>query len=65
LPRDQRTGTDAKQAAGRLAKKIIAWSGAAKPTSLRHDAAEAILVGAFGVLELGWLSRVPPEWRSR
>lgn len=65
LPRDQRTGTDAKQAAGRLARKIIDWSGAARPTSLRHDAAEAILVGAWGVLELGWLGAVPPEWRAR
>ena len=65
LPRDQRTGADAQQAAGRLAKRIIAWSGAASPTSLRHDAAEAILVGAWGVLELGWLSAVPAEWRAR
>ena len=29
--------------------------GAAHPTSLRHDAAEAILIGLWGVLEVGWL----------
>jgi hypothetical protein len=65
LPRDQRTGSDAKQAAGKLARRIIEWSGAPRPTSLKHDAAEAILVGTWGVLELGWLTAVPPEWRNR
>ncbi|MFP2934398.1 hypothetical protein ACLESO_56645, partial [Pyxidicoccus sp. 3LG] len=37
--------------------------GAAKPTSLRHDAAEAVLLGLWGVLEVGWLDRVPVELR--
>ncbi len=45
LPRQQRTGKQAKQVANELAREIIENSGAAKPTSLRHDAAEAILVG--------------------
>lgn len=45
LPRQQRTGKQAKQVADDLAREIIERSGAAKPTSLRHDAAEAILVG--------------------
>jgi len=45
LPRQQRTGKQAKQVADELAREIIEKSGAAKPTSLRHDAAEAILVG--------------------
>jgi len=45
LPRQQRSGRQAKQVADDLAREIIAKSGAAKPTSLRHDAAEAILVG--------------------
>lgn len=63
LPRDQRKGADAKRAADRLARKIIEWSGATRPTSLRHDAAEAIAAGAWGVLELGWLKAVPAAWR--
>jgi hypothetical protein len=45
LPRQQRTGKQAKQVADELARGIIEQAGAAKPTSLRHDAAEAILVG--------------------
>lgn len=45
LPRQQRTGKQAKQVADDLAREIIGRSGSTKPTSLRHDAAEAILVG--------------------
>ncbi|GMV40974.1 MAG: hypothetical protein AMXMBFR64_26900 [Myxococcales bacterium] len=59
--REQRAGEDAKRAADRLARRVIAWSGAPSPTSLRHDAAEAILIGLWGVLEAGWLERLPPE----
>jgi hypothetical protein len=51
----------AKRDADALARRVIAWSGAARPTSLRHDAAEAVLVGLWGVLELGWLASLPPE----
>ena len=58
-PRDQRTGPNAKRHAGELARRIIEWSGAPRPTSLRHDAAEAILIGLWGVLELGWLPALP------
>lgn len=61
--REQRSGAKAKETADGLARRIIGWSGAAKPTSLRHDAAEAILIGFWGVLELGWLAAVPPEVR--
>jgi hypothetical protein len=63
LPREQRRGTEAKRSAGRLARRVIAWSNAPRPTSLRHDAAEAILIGLFGVLELGWLRGLPAEVR--
>ena len=56
LPREQRTGPAAKQHADRLARRVIAWSDAPRPTSLRHDAAEAILLGLWAVSELGWLS---------
>ena len=49
LPRQQRTGKQAKQVADDLAREIIERSGAAKPTSLRHDAAEAILAGWWAI----------------
>ena len=44
-------------------RRIIDWSGAPRPTSLRHDAAEAILIGFWGVLDAGWLPAIPPELR--
>lgn len=59
LPREQRTGVDAKRHAGEMARKIIDWSGAPRPTSLRHDAAEAILIGIWGLLHFGWIEAVP------
>jgi hypothetical protein len=51
----------AKRDADALARLVIAWSGATRPTSLRHDAAEAVLIGLWGALELGWLEGLPPE----
>ncbi|HET7460891.1 MAG TPA: hypothetical protein VFJ82_06575 [Longimicrobium sp.] len=62
-PREQRTGVQAKLTADGLARRIIDWSGAPRPTSLRHDAAEAILVGFWAVLEVGWLSGIPQSLR--
>ncbi|MEM0960996.1 MAG: hypothetical protein AAGK21_00485 [Bacteroidota bacterium] len=60
LPREQRRGADAKSAADGLARAIIEWSGAKRPKgSLRHDAAEAIAIGLWGVLDVGWLDGVP------
>ena len=59
LPRNRRSGGDAKEAADRLARRVIEWSGAPGPTSLRHDAAEAILVGLGAVLRVGWLEESP------
>jgi len=64
LPRQQRSGRDAKQHAGDLARRVIAWSGLKRPTSLRHDAAEAILTGLYAVLQLGLVEDLPPELRS-
>lgn len=58
-PRQQRSGADAKQHADQLARRIIDWSGAPRPTSLRHDAAEAILIGLWGVVQVGWLPAMP------
>jgi hypothetical protein len=58
-PKDQRGGDRSKLTADVLARRIIEWSEAPKPTSLRHDAAEAILIGLWGVLEVGLLEKVP------
>ena len=63
LPRERKDGGKAKKAAQALARTIIDWSGAKRPTSLRHDAAEAICVGLYGVLDRGWLKEVPRELR--
>lgn len=59
--REQKTGHDAKRHAGDLARKVIVWSDARKSTSRRHDAAEAILIGLWGVLHLKWLTELPKE----
>lgn len=61
--REQRSGTLAKDAADGLARRVIDGSGAPRPTSLRHDAAEAILLGLWAVLEVGWLEQVPAALR--
>ena len=62
-PREQRNGPQAKRRAIELARRVIEWSGAPRPTSLRHDAAEAILIGLWGVLNVGWLERMPADLR--
>jgi hypothetical protein len=62
-PREQRRGVQAKDSASDLARHVIAWSQARRPTSLRNDAAEAILIGLWGALEVGWLERLPDELR--
>lgn len=62
--RQQRSGAEAKQSADTLARAVIDWSGADRPTTLRHDAAEAILIGLWGVHQVGWLqaerAELPP-----
>jgi hypothetical protein len=62
-PREQSSGPKAKQSADEMARRIIEWSGAPRPTSLRHDAAEAIVLGLWGVLHVGWLKRIPSDVR--
>ena len=60
LPRQQRSGDIAKKEADGLARRVIAWSGAPRPKGeLRHDAAEAILLGLHGALQVNLLDRVP------
>jgi hypothetical protein len=63
-PRQHRKGPQAKQSADALARRVIAWSEARRPTSLRHDAAEAILIGLWGMLDLGWLKSLPEDLKS-
>ena len=62
-PREQHSGREAKQRAIQVARKVIEWSQAPKPTALRHDTAEAILIGLWGLLEVGWLAELPIEIR--
>ena len=62
-PRQQRDTRQAKRSAIALARRVIEWSDAPRPTSLRHDTAEAILVGLYGALAIGWLDALPPEIR--
>ncbi|BBD08969.1 hypothetical protein [Desulfovibrio ferrophilus] len=64
LPRQQTSGAKAKRHADQRARKIIQWSNAPRPTSLRHDAAEAILIGLWGVLNAGWLTELPAELKA-
>jgi len=59
--REQRSGRMAKHKAQDIARRIIEWSGTHRPTALRHDTAEAILAGFWGLLEVGWLQKIPPD----
>lgn len=63
LAREQRSGEQAKRVADAVARRVIEWSGAPRPTSLRHDAAEAILIGLWGVVHAGWLPSLPKSLR--
>lgn len=57
--RQHRSGSQAKREAGNLARQVIEQLGSKKPTALRHDTAEAILIGLYGLLQLGWLKNWP------
>lgn len=59
FPRQYPNGSRAKREAREVARRIITECGGKKPTHLRHDTAEAILIGLFGLLELGWLDCWP------
>jgi len=54
IERDRRTGAVAKASADVLARRVIEASGLPRPTSLRHDAAEAICIGLWACAQLGW-----------
>ncbi len=57
--RERVDGARAKESADKIAREVIAAFGAKRPTSLTHDVAEAILIGLWGVLEVGWLTALP------
>lgn len=61
--REQRSGGQAKENAIALARRVVVWSGVRRPTPLRDDAAEAILIGLWGALEVGWLAQCPEAVR--
>jgi len=63
-PREQRNGPGAKGHAGHMARRVIAWSERTQPATLRHDAAEAVLTGLWGVLEAGWMKELPAAVRQ-
>ncbi len=50
-PAERRDAVRAKAAAERCAREVIAAGGLSRPHSLRHDAAEAICLGAWAVRE--------------
>jgi hypothetical protein len=62
-PREQLTGLKAKRHEEGIARTIIAWSDLPRPVSMRHDAAEAVLIGMWAVIEAGWLKDLPHEIR--
>ena len=55
LPREARDGPGAKESAGLLARRVMTWSGLPQPRTLVDDAAEAVMLGLWGVVEVGWL----------
>jgi hypothetical protein len=59
LAREQRKGTDAKHNAIQYAHQVIDCLASHRATSLTDDAAEAILIGLWGMLKVGWTRRLP------
>lgn len=54
LPRERSSGHEAKAAACRVATRILREDDRSTPTALRHDAAEAVLIGLWAVANLDW-----------
>ena len=59
FPREYRDSLTAKQAAIGLAKKIIDKSDAPSANFPTHDAAEAVLIGLWGIKKHGWIQELP------
>ncbi len=62
--RQHPSGRVAKQQARLMASGVIDQLAHKRPTGLRHDTAEAILIGLYGLLDLGWLEHWPPKRRT-
>ncbi|HKI51257.1 MAG TPA: hypothetical protein VJ995_04235 [Geothermobacteraceae bacterium] len=54
VPRQYQDAKQAKQHAGELARAVIDCLALKQPTSLRHDASEAVLVGLYALIEANW-----------
>lgn len=74
IPRQHQDSQQAKQSAGELARAVIDCLALKRPTSLRHDAAEAVLVGLDALIRFGWYDvprlapirqQFPPELSKR
>ena len=69
LDRLRRNGRDAKKHADALALQVIDWSradGSAAPAAvgdLRHDTAEAILIGLWGAIEHSCIQPAEVPWQ--
>ncbi len=56
LPRERIDGATAKRAAQARAAAIAKRDAVSRTSPLRHDAAEAVLVGLYGLWRLGWVA---------
>lgn len=55
-PRDLQSGSSAKRKAQQLSKAIITAQSGHAPTALRHDTAEATLMGWWALYQSEWIS---------
>ena len=62
LPRDQQSGASAKRKAQTLSRTIITTQSGQAPISLRHDTAEATLMGWWALYQSEWIS--PTEFKQ-
>jgi len=60
LSREQRSGKDAKHNAMAHAYQVIDHLADNRATSLTNDAAEAILIGLWGMMKVGWIRHSHP-----
>lgn len=63
--RQHSSASIAKQQADRMARDVITALGGKNPTGLRHDTAEAVLLGLYALLDLGWLDSWPPTQEKK
>ena len=56
LPRDQKSGAAAKRKAQTLSRVLITARSGQAPTALRHDTAEATLMGWWALYQRAWIS---------